>query len=39
MAHVIIKKSEKILMTLEKRRKQLKKLWNSKGRQVLLNSF
>jgi hypothetical protein len=32
MAHEIIKKSEKILMTLEKQRKQLKKLRNSKGR-------
>jgi hypothetical protein len=31
IAHEIIKKSEKILMTLEKQRKQLKKLRNSKG--------
>jgi hypothetical protein len=39
MAHEIMKKSEKIFMTLEKQRKQLKKLRNLKDGYVLLNGF
>jgi hypothetical protein len=39
MAHEIMKKSEKIFMTLEKQQKKLKKQRNSKDEYVLLNGF
>jgi hypothetical protein len=39
MAHEIMKKSEKIFMTLEKQRKKLRKLQNSRNGYVSFNGF